>query len=468
MLLEGGQGSKTIVAHVYEGVDPVTGELPSVIDTFQQLHCKGNTWRNEYAAEKHDAMIHMRASQPVESAGSVEFGEEVAQLKDLNIMTQVLGPRSRHHKGYGSMPRLKAVGGNRVTSSRGTYQDHEKDKVIATLKEQVVTQVEQVAAQSAQLAAQNDRLNGTNNVPPSVYERTGQARWIVFSSRYTSCDQDGKCLVSVHEIFVNIVHYDKNNELLITSHPSSIILLIGHGYSIRYQPSSQFGTTFYSFETWATQINNFCIDVVKGEAFLICNSIGGLVGLQAAVMKPEICKGILLLNISLRMLHIKKQPWYGRPLIRSFQNLLRNTNLGKFFFKAVATPESVRNILCQCYHDSSQVTDELVEAILLPGLEPGAADVFLEFICYSDGPLPEELLPQVKCPVLVGWGDKDPWEPIELGRAYSDFDSVESFVVLPNVGHCPQDEAPHLVNPLIESFVARHSTPQATLSANKS
>lgn len=50
----------------------------------------------------------------------------------------------------------------------------------------------------------------------------------------------------------------------------------------------------------------------------------------------------------------------------------------------------------QCYNDTSQVTDELVDIILRPGLEPGAADVFLEFICYSGGPLPEELLPQVK------------------------------------------------------------------------
>lgn len=50
----------------------------------------------------------------------------------------------------------------------------------------------------------------------------------------------------------------------------------------------------------------------------------------------------------------------------------------------------------QCYHDTSQVTDELVRIILNPGLDDGAADVFLEFICYSEGPLPEELLPQVK------------------------------------------------------------------------
>lgn len=132
----------------------------------------------------------------------------------------------------------------------------------------------------------------------------------------------------------------------------------------------------------------------------------------------------------------------------------------------------IQKLSFQCYHDTSKVTEELVQKILLPGLEPGAVDVFLEFICYSGGPLPEELLPQLKvslvrwlsvlptirpikvtitntygacffhfslqCPVLIGWGDKDPWEPIELGREYGKFDSVEDFVVLPNVGHCPQ------------------------------
>ncbi|XP_021816692.1 uncharacterized protein LOC110759001 isoform X2 [Prunus avium] len=259
-------------------------------------------------------------------------------------------------------------------------------------------------------------------------------------------------------------HWRKNIPVLAKSHRVYSIDLIGYGYSDKPNPR-QFGeSSFYTFETWGTQLNDFCIDVVKDEAFFICNSIGGLVGLQAAVMEPQLCKGVMLLNISLHMLHIKKQPWYGRPLIRSFQNLLRNTDVGKYFFKTVATPESVRNILCQCYHDTSQVTEELVQKILLPGLEPGAVDVFLEFICYSGGPLPEELLPQVKCPVLIGWGEKDPWEPIELGRAYGKFDSVQDFVVLPNVGHCPQDEAPDLVNPLVKSFVARHAALSASIS----
>jgi hypothetical protein len=62
--------------------------------------------------------------------------------------------------------------------------------------------------------------------------------------------------------------------------------------------------------------------------------------------------------------------------------------------------KKVRNVgrVVQCYHDVSAVTDELVEKILQPGLQPGAADVFLDFICYSGGPLPEEMLPNVKVP----------------------------------------------------------------------
>ncbi|XP_028051491.1 uncharacterized protein LOC114256113 [Camellia sinensis] len=302
-----------------------------------------------------------------------------------------------------------------------------------------------------------------NNIP-QLQIKTCSWNWRGYSIRYQYSGNNGPVLVLVHGFGANSDHWRKNIPVLACSHRVFSIDLIGYGYSDKPNPSDFEANSFYTFETWAAQLNDFCIDVVKDKAFFICNSIGGVVGLQAAVREPEVCTGIILLNLSLRMLHIKKQPWYGRPLIRSFQSLLRNTALGKFFYKSVATPESVRSILCQCYHDTSQVTDELVEAILLPGLEPGAADVFLEFICYSGGPLPEELLPQVKCPVLIAWGDKDPWEPIELGRAYDKFDSVEDFIVLPNVGHCPQDEAPHLVNPIVESFVARHATPQVSLS----
>lgn len=39
-------------------------------------------------------------------------------------------------------------------------------------------------------------------------------------------------------------------------------------------------------------------------------------------------------------------------------------------------------------------------------------------------------------------------------------DAVEEFVPLPGVGHCPQDEDPEEVNPLILAFVRRHAAGQ--------
>ncbi|WZY88176.1 hypothetical protein YC2023_044911 [Brassica napus] len=95
----------------------------------------------------------------------------------------------------------------------------------------------------------------------------------------------------------------------------------------------------------------------------------------------------------------------------------------------------------------------ITEAIIRPGLEPGAVDVFLEFICYYGGPLPEDLLPQFKIRYSsLAWGEKDRWDPIKLGQAYGNFDAAPQVSPLSN-----EDEKPEMVNPLIESVVARHS-----------
>lgn len=190
------------------------------------------------------------------------------------------------------------------------------------------------------------------------------------------------------------------------------------------------------------------------------------------------------MDVSLRMLHSTKQPALARPLVSAVQALLRETPLGELFFSALATPRTVSKVLKEAYADPSAVDDELVEAILKPGLEPGATQVFLDFISMSSGPLPESLLSQLKeTPVSVLWGEKDPWEKLEWGRelaaqaaankdlarewrdgkaegssavAVAAGSSVEEFEVLPGVGHCPQDEAPGMVNPLTLRFVRRH------------
>lgn len=67
--------------------------------------------------------------------------------------------------------------------------------------------------------------------------------------------------------------------------------------------------------------------------------LAGIAGLQAAVDAPEKVAGVQLMDVSLRMLHTKKQAAWQRPLVTAFQRLLRETQLGKWFFGTIAKPD---------------------------------------------------------------------------------------------------------------------------------
>jgi len=119
--------------------------------------------------------------------------------------------------------------------------------------------------------------------------------------------------------------------------------------------------------------------------------------------------------------------------------------------------ETVTEVLKQAYGDPEQVSPELVDCILKPGLTEGATDVFLDFISYSAGPLPEEQLKilsveENNIPVGIGWGTSDPWEPSSTIDIYSKEECVEMTRLFEGVGHCPQDEAPDVVNSFILDF----------------
>eukprot|EP00966_Prymnesium_polylepis_P030308 704715-Prymnesium_polylepis.1 len=118
-----------------------------------------------------------------------------------------------------------------------------------------------------------------------------------------------------------------------------------------------------------------------------------------------------------------------------------------------ATPRRSASPTAACAR--AQVTNELVDVLLTPLLREGSADVVFDTLSYSAGPLPEPLLadPRLAVPVQVVFGEEDPWTPPARVRALERFASVRGVVGLPGVGHCPHDEAPGLVNPMIADFV---------------
>ncbi len=273
---------------------------------------------------------------------------------------------------------------------------------------------------------------------------------------YQAWGDRGPAVLLIHGFGASWGHWRKNLPVLGQASRCYALDLLGFGGSAKPTPTPG----LYSFETWAAQIAAFSREVVGEPMFLIGNSIGCIAALQAAVSHPEQVRGVAALNISLRQLHERKRaalPWQERWSAPLLQRLLQQPWFGQPFFRLLVQPRFVRRALLQAYRDPAAVTDELVAMLMRPAADPGAAAVFIAFTTYSQGPLAEDLLPQVTCPVLILWGEDDPWEPLELGRAYACYDAVEDFIVLPGLGHCPHDEAPEVVNPCLLDWLHRQA-----------
>lgn len=286
--------------------------------------------------------------------------------------------------------------------------------------------------------------------------------WQGFSIAYQAQGTEGAAVILIHGFGASLGHWRKNLPVLAETCRVFAIDLLGFGGSAKPSPGSvHLGQQIdYTFETWGQQIGDFCREVVGEPAFLVGNSIGCIVAMQAAVDQPDMVRGIAMINCSLRLLHDRRratQPWFKRVGAPLLQRVLKQPWIGAAFFQQIAQPATVRKILLKAYVRSEAVTQELIDLLMVPAQDPGAAAVFLAFTGYSQGPLPEDLLEKLPCPAILLWGEKDPWEPIALGRAFADYPQVQQFIVLPGTGHCPQDEAPELVNPILQDWVQTQS-----------
>ncbi len=287
------------------------------------------------------------------------------------------------------------------------------------------------------------------------WQMTDQMR---VSIAYQQSGESGIPVVLIHGFGASFYHWRKNIPDLAKDARVYAIDLLGFGKSEKPTPGEGLngvGGASYTFETWGQQIVDFCREVVGEPAILVGNSIGCVVAMQAAVDAPEWVRGLALLNCSLRLLHDRKrltQPFY-KQFVPVLQTVLQYKPIGNWFFQQIAQPTTVKKILRQAYQRPEAVTDELVNYLLAPAREPEAVDVFLAFTAYSQGPLPEDLLPRLGCPAIVLWGTADPWEPIVLGREFAGYPAVERFIELAGLGHCPQDEAPEIVNPILQDWI---------------
>ncbi|MDJ1176545.1 alpha/beta fold hydrolase [Roseofilum capinflatum] len=209
----------------------------------------------------------------------------------------------------------------------------------------------------------------------------------------------------------------------------------------------------YSLDLWYSLLQDFWETHIQQPSVWIGNSIGGLLSLMILSRSPERGKAGVLINCAGGLNHRPEELNFPlRIIMGGFTHLVSSPLTGPLMFNQVRQKHRIRRTLHQVYMSSEAITDELVDLLYQPSCDPGAQQVFASVLTAPPGPKPEELLPQVKQPLLVLWGENDPWTPIagaKLYRRLAQSRADVEFISIPNAGHCPHDEYPDLVNRLI-------------------
>ena len=273
----------------------------------------------------------------------------------------------------------------------------------------------------------------------------------------------------IHGFGANTGHWRFNQPALAALAPTYAIDLLGFGRSdqprarLKDEPE-QPGSVLYGFDLWGQQVADFCRTVIDRPVLLMGNSIGGVVALRAAQLLGDRCCGVVLIDCAQRLMDDKQlatQPaWMAwiRPLLKT---MVRQRWLSTTLFRNAARPGVIRSVLKQAYPSGQHVDDALVELLFEPTRRNGAAEAFRGFINLFDDHLAPQLMQYLKVPVDLIWGEQDPWEPLpEAQRWAEQISCVQSISVIRGAGHCPHDEAPDQVNPVLLRLVETTNRPQ--------
>jgi pimeloyl-ACP methyl ester carboxylesterase len=231
------------------------------------------------------------------------------------------------------------------------------------------------------------------------------------------------------------------------------------------------GSVRYCFELWAHQVVDLVVhlqDASEACLHLVGNSIGAMVVLTAARILAGLgrpASQLVLIDCAQRTLddrRLAEQPALAQLFRPTLKALIRQRWLTAFLFRQLARPGTIKRVLRQAYPSGAHVDQELIQLLYQPTQTHGASESFRGFVNLFNDHLAPTLLADLSggngsCPseVRMIWGELDPWENPEEARAWaSRYRCIEELRIIPGVGHCPHDEAPDLVNPILKQWIS--------------
>lgn len=286
----------------------------------------------------------------------------------------------------------------------------------------------------------------TTSIPGTYWQWRGQSIYYVQAGE----KQSGRPpLLLIHGFGASTDHWRKNIAQLKNDFEVWAIDLLGFGRSAK--PDWQYGG-----DLWRDQLSDFITNVIGQPAVLAGNSLGGYSALCVAAQRPDTVVGLVLLN-SAGPFTDTKVPTQPNPAQKFIADLTKSVLLQPWasflLFQYVRQRWMIRKTLSQVYLDQSAITDQLVEEIYRPSCDVGAHKVFASVFKSPQGEKIDVLLEQLTCPLLLLWGEADPWmRAKERGAKFRQYypQLTEHYL---KAGHCPHDEVPEQVNAVLQDWV---------------
>lgn len=256
-------------------------------------------------------------------------------------------------------------------------------------------------------------------------------------------------LLLIHGFGASTDHWRKNIAELSQEFEVWAIDLLGFGRSAK--PDWQ-----YSGDLWRDQLHDFINEAIGQPVVLAGNSLGGYAALCVAAQRPTAAVGLILINSAGPFSEpqpLREDPPLKKALSLVVKSLFQQSWASFLLFQYVRQRSTIRKTLQKVYLDQSAVTDRLVEEIYRPSCDPGAAKVFASVFQTRQGETVDKLLGQLTCPLLMLWGQGDPWMncPERSGKFRQYYPQLTEYFL--NAGHCPHDEVPEQVNRLIQEWI---------------
>ena len=202
------------------------------------------------------------------------------------------------------------------------------------------------------------------------------------------------------------------------------------------------------------------LDRLLGElgidaAAVVGNSMGGFIAAELAIAFPQRVERLVLVSAAGVSTVAHAQPWTVRavPALRRLETVLAGSaawvaSKSDTFARRARLRDALLNVVVR--HPGRLPAPLAAEQLRGAGT-PGFLQGLLAVLDYEI----RERLPEIACPTLIVWGERDRLIGVHDADVFADLIPDSRKVVFEDTGHMPMVERPAAFNALLEDFLAR-------------